>query len=82
MVTRIQKWGNSQGLRLAKHILEDAQISVGDDVEVSAQDGVIIISPARRIRGTKSLEKLVSLIPEDYQAEEMDWGEPIGKEVW
>jgi len=82
MVTRIQKWGNSQGLRLAKHILEDAQISVGDDVEVSAQDGVIIISPTRRIRGTKSLEKLVSLIPEDYQAEEMDWGESMGKEVW
>ena len=24
MVTKVQKWGNSQGLRLAKHVLEDA----------------------------------------------------------
>ena len=82
MLTKIQKWGNSQGLRLAKHILKDAHISVGDDVEVSAQDGVIIISPSRRIRGTKSLEKLVSLIPDNYEVEEQDWGEPVGQEVW
>ena len=36
MVTKIQKWGNSQGLRLAKQVLEDAHISVGDDVDVTA----------------------------------------------
>ena len=34
MVAKIQKWGNSQGLRLAKHVLENAGISVGDDVEI------------------------------------------------
>ena len=34
MVTKIQKWGNSQGLRLARQVLEDASISVGDDVDV------------------------------------------------
>jgi len=28
MVTRIQKWGNSQGLRLAKRVLEDARLAV------------------------------------------------------
>jgi antitoxin component of MazEF toxin-antitoxin module len=39
MVTKIQKWGNSQGLRLARQVLEDAHISVGDDVDVTARDG-------------------------------------------
>ena len=82
MVTKIQKWGNSQGLRLARQVLEDARISIGDDVDVIAQDGTIVIVPIRRIRGKQSLEKLVSRIPKNYKQEETDWGEPVGKEVW
>ncbi len=29
MLAKIQKWGNSQGLRLTKNLLEDAQLDVG-----------------------------------------------------
>ena len=82
MVTKIQKWGNSQGLRLAKQVLEDAHISVGDDVDVTARDGLIVVAPARRVRGRRSLEQLVSRIPKKYKTEETDWGQPVGKEVW
>jgi antitoxin MazE len=82
MVTKIQKWGNSQGLRLAKQVLEDAHVSVGDEVDVITRDGLIVIAPTRRIRGKQSLQKLVSRIPKGYKAEEMDWGEPVGREAW
>jgi antitoxin MazE len=82
MVTRVQKWGNSQGLRLAKQLLEDAHISVGDDVDVTIRDGTIIIAPIKRVRGKLSLQELVSRIPKDYEAGEVDWGNPIGREVW
>jgi antitoxin MazE len=82
MITRIQRWGNSQGLRLARQVLEDACISVGDDVDVAARDGMIVIAPVRRVRGRVSLQELVSRIPEDCKVEETDWGEPVGKEVW
>ncbi len=82
MVTKIQKWGNSQGLRLAKQVLEDAHISVGDDVDVTARDGLIVVAPARRVRGKRSLQELVSRIPKDRKTQEIDWGQPVGKEVW
>ena len=82
MVTKIQKWGNSQGLRLSKQVLEDAHLSLGDDVDVTVQDGLIVIAPARRVRGKQNLKDLVSRIPKDYKAEEVDWGEPVGREVW
>ena len=82
MMTRIQKWGNSQGLRLAKQVLEDAHIAVGDDVEVTTRDGVIVITPTRRVRGKMSLERLLSRIPKGYKGEEMEWGKPEGREVW
>jgi antitoxin MazE len=82
MVTRIQKWGNSQGLRLPKQVLEEAHLSLGDDVDITVQGGLIVIAPARRVRGSQSLEELVSRIPKDYQAEEIDWGKPVGREAW
>lgn len=82
MVTKIQKWGNSQGLRLAKQVLEDAHLSVGDDVDITARDGLIVVAPVRRVRGKQNLKELVSRIPQNYRSEEIDWGEPVGKEVW
>lgn len=82
MVTKIQKWGNSQGLRLPKRVLEDARISVGDDIDVTTRDGVIIIAPVRRVRGKRNLQELVSRIPKNYETAEIDWGEPVGREVW
>jgi len=82
MITKIQKWGNSQGLRLAKNLLADAQLGVGDEVDISVKDGIMIITPAKRIRGLHSLKDLVARIPENYQTGEVDWGAPVGKEVW
>jgi antitoxin MazE len=82
MLAKIQKWGNSQGLRLAKNLLADAQLEVGDEVDISVKDGTMIVTPAKRIRGKHSLKDLVEGIPENYQTDEVDWGEPVGKEVW
>lgn len=82
MIARIQKWGNSQGLRLAKNLLVDARLDVGDEVDISIKDGVMIITPAKRIRGRHNLRDLVARIPEAYQPGEVDWGEPVGKEAW
>ena len=82
MVTKVQRWGNSQGLRLAKQVLEEARISVGDLVDVSTRDGVIVIAPTRRVRGKQSLQELVSRIPKNYKTKEVEWGEPVGREAW
>jgi len=82
MVTKVQKWGNSQGLRLARQVLEEARISVGDPVDVSTRDGVIVIAPVRRVRARLSLHELVSRIPKNYRPKEVKWGEPVGREDW
>ena len=82
MLAKIQKWGNSQGLRLAKNLLADAQFNVGDEVDISVKDGIMIVAPAKRIRGRHNLKDLVTRIPENYQPGEVDWGKPVGREVW
>ncbi len=82
MVTKIQSWGNSQGIRLTKQVLAESHISVGDDVDLTVDDGIIMIAPVKRIRGGHSLKDLVAQIPDDYEPEEVNWGEPAGKEAW
>jgi antitoxin MazE len=82
MVTKVQKWGNSQGLRLPKQVLEDARISIGDAVDVTVREGMIVIAPANRVRGKRSLKELVARIPKNYKAREIDWGKPVGREAW
>ena len=82
MLVKILKWGNSQGLRLTKNLLNDAQLDVGDEVDVSVKDGIMIVKPAKRIRGRYNLKDLVAHIPQNYESGEVDWGEPVGKEIW
>ena len=80
MPAKIQKWGNSQGLRLSRSLLADARMSVGDEVDIRVEDGMMIVMPAKKVRGRYRLEDLVARIPEDYHAGEVDWGEPAGRE--
>ena len=82
MLAKIQKWGNSQGLRLTKNLLADAQLDIGDEVDIRVKDGIMIITPTKMIRGKYNLKDLVARIPKDTQTGEVDWGEPVGKEVW
>ena len=82
MLAKLQKWGNSQGLRFSKTVLEQAQMKVGDEVTISVQGGRIIVEPATMIRGKYRLKDLVSKMPKNYKAEEVDWGAPAGKEEW
>ncbi len=82
MLTKVQKWGNSQGLRLTKTVLQKAQIMVGDAVKVSVEGRTIMIEPVEQVRGTYDLKELVSRLPPDYHVEEVAWGDPVGKEAW
>jgi antitoxin MazE len=83
MITKIQKWGNSQGLRLTKDILSEADMEVGEAVDVVVSHRTIIVKPARLpVRGRYDLRTLVKRIPKRYENEELDWGPPVGREVW
>jgi antitoxin MazE len=82
MVTKIQKWGNSQGLRFPRDILRKASILVGDEVDVSVRNGEIVVKPAISIRRKYRLKDLVARMPVRNKPVEEHWGGPHGKEVW
>ncbi len=78
MYTTIQRWGNSQGIRLPKAILEMANLSESDTVELKVVDGKIIIEPAKEHR---TLKERIAEYKGDYQPHEWDTGTSVGKEV-
>jgi antitoxin MazE len=82
MLTKVQKWGNSQGLRIPKALLEETHIAVGDEVDVSVEEGQIVVKPSARDRGRYNIRELVAKIPKDYKSHEENWGAPVGREEW
>ena len=82
MNARIRKWGNSQGIRLAKSLLKEADLEVGDEVQLRVDEGKVVLEPLHRVRGRYDLAELVAEIPAEYKPREVDWGGPAGNEVW
>ncbi|WP_051534324.1 AbrB/MazE/SpoVT family DNA-binding domain-containing protein [Desulfitibacter alkalitolerans] len=78
MYTTIQKWGNSQAVRLPKAILEMAQLNENDRVELKVQEGNLIIIPVKK---HKTLQERIAEYKGDYKCGEWDTGEPTGNEV-
>lgn len=81
MLVKVQKWGNSQGIRLSKEVLAEANILVGDELEIISTKDQLVIKPVRKIRSKYQLQDLVSQIPPNYKPKEEDWGSPVGLEV-
>ena len=82
MLSRIQKWGNSQGIRIPKYLLEHSRIQIGEEVDISVHEGKIIVEPVRTIRGKYDINELAGRMPQEYTADEEDWGAPVGREEW
>jgi antitoxin MazE len=80
MVTRVQKWGNSLALRLPKAFMAETNIEQDTLVDITLEDGKLIVDPVQRRRWT--LEELLEGITEDNRHGETDTGEARGKEVW
>jgi antitoxin MazE len=82
MLSKVQKWGNSQGVRIPKSLLEDSHIKIGEAVDITVKAGKIIVEPTRQIHGRYKIKDLIAKMPKDYKTEEEDWGNPVGQEVW
>ncbi|MEI8285579.1 MAG: AbrB/MazE/SpoVT family DNA-binding domain-containing protein [bacterium] len=87
MKTTLQRWGNSQAVRLPKTIVETIGIGIGSSVlvEVSKDKSRITITPAiesRPIRGRHRIEDLIAKSAPNAFEETTSWGKAQGKEAW
>ena len=81
MTVKIQKWGNSQGIRIPKYILDELTWNENETVDLMVQNGKIIIErtkPSTR----QNIYELFDGYKGKYEPSEIDWGDPSGREIW
>ncbi len=78
MQATIKKWGNSPALRISSSIMELAELSIDQVVNISVIKGKIIIEPIAP-KQIQLGDLLARITPENVHAEE-NFGPPVGKE--
>ncbi len=88
MYATVQKWGNSQGLRIPKALLEALGLRENDRVELTQNGDTITVRKAAAMPHKTLEERLTAFygVPVDQiphaESHELDWGKPEGGEVW
>ena len=78
------KWGNSLALRIPKVFAQEIGASVGKAASMEVRDGKLVVEIAKpkRRRRRYELEQLVAGIRPENRHRELEWGPPVGNEVW
>jgi antitoxin MazE len=77
--SQVVGWGNSHALRIPRAMLDALNIREGDEVELMVEEGRLTVRP---VHPKLTLESLVAAITPENCYEEIDWGKPVGNEVW
>jgi antitoxin MazE len=80
MRSTVKKWGNSAAVRIPASVMQAINLNIDEAVEVSAEKGLILIKPIRPQK--YRLEDLLKGITKENQHAAVDFGPPVGKEVW
>ncbi len=85
MESKLQKWGNSGGIRIPSSILKSLNLKTNDKVNICEENDKIIIYKIKRKHFTieERIEEYNKL-PNDEKGsiESFDWKEDIGLEKW
>ena len=80
---RLQKWGNSDGIRIPSSILKSLNLKTNDIVELrQKEDSIIISKPKKKHLTFDERIDMFEQLPNDDKGlvESYDWGKDLGKE--
>ena len=74
----IRAWGNSQGIRIPKKVLDEMNLKVSDILELEIENDAIIL---RKQFTHKTFEERLAEYNGEITICDYDWGEPAGREM-
>ena len=80
MEIKLQKWGNSFGIRLPKNILNSLNIKENDILTLEKEENKILITKSNKQK--VSLKKLFDNYQGEDLTKEFSWDESVGNEIW
>lgn len=78
MRARVQRWGNSLAVRIPKPFAAEAGLEQESEVDVAVVDGALVITPTP----VPGLDELLARVTDENLHGEVDFGSPMGREVW
>ena len=79
-VSKIQKWGNSQGIRIPKKMLETLNLKVNDSISIEEEEDCLKIKKIET--ELSNIEKLFLNYDGEYEKIDLGWDNEVGKEIW
>jgi antitoxin MazE len=80
MQTKIQKWGNSLGLRIPRSFAAEARVEEGATVDLSVENGRLLVRPLRVRK--YALRDLLQKVNRRNLHGEISTGKAVGRETW
>lgn len=80
MKAKVQKWGNSLGIRIPKALAQEVGLESDSDVDLTALDGKLVISPGAP--HAVSLRHLLAKVTATNTHGEISMGKVKGRETW
>jgi antitoxin MazE len=77
--TKVQKWGNSLGVRIPRSVAAGARLRQGTPVDISASDDAIVIRLVER--PTLRLSELLKRVKRRHLHASVDTGASVGREL-
>jgi antitoxin MazE len=78
--TQVKMWGNSLAIRIPSRVARDLGLTSDSQIEITSDGSSATIKREKNPR--ISLEELVKGITPENIHGEVDWGEPVGNEIW
>ncbi|TDM21602.1 AbrB/MazE/SpoVT family DNA-binding domain-containing protein [Macrococcoides canis] len=80
MQVSLQRWGNSQGIRIPKSIVNEMNLDKNQKFDLTMQDEKIILT--KQQQNVSLIRELFENYKTENKQSEFDWGKPRGNEVW
>jgi antitoxin MazE len=77
------KWGNSLAVRVPSAFAKEVGATEGKRAEMTVENGALVVKVAKpKKRRRYVLEQLIDDITEENRHPEVQWGPPVGNEIW
>ena len=80
MEARLQKWGNSDGIRIPSNILKALNLKTNDKINLEQIEDKIIIT--KQVNSKISLAQKFKEYKGENLAKDFSWDQARGKEIW
>ena len=80
MRVQVKRWGNSASVRIPAAVMAAAALRIDQEVDVREDDGRIVIEPVTA--PSYDLDALLSTMTPETFPDNVDFGQPVGQEIW